>query len=130
MTGASWCPKQTDFTSLRQVADPHRKDTLTQMLNEAMSAALPNVEASLRPKTTYTLRHLDTHPPDSEWLINVLSPVAPDIEIFAKGYTKPTEPRENEERMIINNSFFNGIPELNKKGKTLRLRGLKDKAQH
>jgi hypothetical protein len=50
----------------------------------------------------------------------------PDHEIFAKGYTKPAEQREKEERMIINNGFFNGILELNKKGKTLRLRGPED----
>jgi hypothetical protein len=82
MKGSSWCPKQTDFISLQQVADPPKKDTMAQMLNEAMSATLPNVKASLRSKMINQLRHFDTYPPNSEWLIIVLSLVAPDHSIF------------------------------------------------
>jgi len=79
------------------------------------------VDPLFKPKMNFTLRHIKSHLTDSDWLVNVLSLVAPDHDIFAKGFFKPTEPRAKEERMIRNNGFFDGIPELDKKGKTLRL---------
>lgn len=38
-----------------------------------------------------TLDHLLVHPPDKEWLVNVLGLIDPQNEVFAKCYVPPKD---------------------------------------
>jgi hypothetical protein len=64
------------------------------------------------------------HLPDKEWLISVLSSMAPDDEIFKKDYVPP--PRKNliEEHKTVRvpKDFMKGLPESRSKSKRRALK--------
>jgi hypothetical protein len=66
----------------------------------------------------------DYKPPDSKWLVAVISTLQPNDEIFGKGYVPP--PRENKLSEIkaieLPENFLSGLPPSKTKNKR---RGLK-----
>jgi len=69
------------------------------------------------------MKHLQSHPPDKDWLINVIGLVNPEHEIFAKGYIPPKEekPRGNQPSIPDHQGFFDGLPRTKSKGRLLRI---------
>lgn len=65
-----------------------------------------------------TMDHIQDHPPNSEWILNVLGIFQPDCEVFAKDYVAPKDQVGKAEKMLADPlGMFSGLPEKRKPSK-------------
>lgn len=65
----------------------------------------------------------ENHLPNKQWLLNVLSTLSPEDEIFRKDYQPPVNRKLKEEQksITISKAFFQGLPDSRSKKKRKRL---------
>ena len=79
--GKTWCPQYEDIR-IRPCPRPPSKKILYEKFQKLMTTK------------KYECYFEDDKPPDSKWLVAVISTLHQDDEIFGKGYVPP--PRENK----------------------------------
>lgn len=70
-----------------------------------------------------TVEHIESHPADVAWLVNIIGLVDPSNEIFEKGYKPPKKekPKTEEQSIQAVTGFFEGLPMKMGSGPKLRL---------
>lgn len=131
--GQAWCPKQHEINS-KQLANPPRKDVLVRIFKSVVERALTGMAQTHRhlqkPMKT-TVEHIESHPADVSWLVNIIGLVDPQNEIFEKGYLPPKKEKPKAQEVSIEavTGFFDGLPIKMGGGPQLRLPKQQDVAQ-
>jgi hypothetical protein len=112
MEGSTYCPKQEDVR-LRACPRPPPKEVLVKKFLDLMKA-----------KGVKSHGIDETHFPEKRWLIEVISTLKPDDEIFRKDYLPPSTKKNVEEQKTIQvpKDFLKDLPESKSKVKRRRLK--------
>ena len=102
-SGAVWCPKFSEIRLGPCVSPPK----LEYLMNEVVRLSTEKgLDIGATPKNM----------PDRKWLLNVLSTMDPDHEVFKKSYMPPAPVPRRENKVVDNSdSFFDQLPMLTNK---------------
>ena len=110
-----WLPKTEDIR-IRNCVDPPSRVELAKMVFDSMSGTQPSGDPCFDGAFRRTASELLRKPPNTEWLLAMLSTMKPNHAIFAKDYVKPRNNRIAEsgtdyDNMVENiDGWFDGLP--------------------
>ncbi len=113
MKGQLWCPMHGDIKRLPCPRPPSKEVLLDKFLNYMRAQGLTDQEHGVSLARS----------PDKDWLIDVVSTLMPDDEIFRKGYLPPRTRAINSEvdTIEVNQFFLEDLPVSSTKSKRTRL---------
>ena len=110
-----WLPKTEDIR-IRNCVDPPPRGDLARMVFERMSGQEPSGDACFDGAFRRTSEELARKPPNTEWLLAMLSTMDPENAIFAKDYVRPRQNRasdydgDNADMVENVDGWFDGLP--------------------
>ena len=122
-----WLPKTEDIR-IRNCVDPPPRGELARLVYDRMNAVQPSGDACYDGAFKRTAVELARKPPNTEWLLAMLSTMEPGHAIFAKDYVKPrsqlnSEMGADDADMVENvDGWFDGLPVAkHRKGAPIKL---------
>ena len=114
-TGECFCPRIEDVTFKACLNPPNVSYLVDGIVHMVQNNRYDNERDNHRYNRLAI--YLKKNAPEKQWLLGLLALLAPDNEVFVKGYMPPHRMRaEVEAQMIDNNDgFFNGLHTLNSK---------------
>ena len=115
-----WLPR-THEISIRNCADPPPKQTIADVLCTVMQT-VPRQGEPFDSLFLETARLIKRNPPETRWMLAILSTVDANHPFFAKDYVKPRVNVHgndaNLDNMVANKQgFFTGLPAAAKRSK-------------
>ena len=109
-----WLPKTEDIR-IRNCVDPPPRGELARLVYEKMAATAPSGDACFDGAFRRTAQELARKPPNTEWLLAMLSTMDPNHGIFAKDWVRPRVNRaaeyDGDTDMVENiDGWFDGLP--------------------
>ena len=121
--GFYWCLRSQEVVTVKVCADPPARKDLAQILGDIML----NYRIMGEPHDSAFRRTGDLikkHPPSVHWMLQVMSTIAQEHEIFAKNYVRPRRMPEQVQGPTVQianpNGFFDDLPMTDRRGRGSR----------